>query len=930
MPIGGNADTFTITGAKLKVSGDVEVSGSIVYTTDATGFGGVTAQIDGNNTLNITAGKTSGVAKIERGTTATINAITHTNVSNNTTIHIALKNTSSIKGDFVTIETFEEDDTVKVNYTDEYVIGPGETGMLTLRKVNGVLSLFIREMFSSTATDTDTKPFYIKDGTNYKYPLYKSTGENLTITPVPINGVSYYQPSGGYTTKTRPPLGIPELIVTPSGNLAIGNNAAGTTVNYDVWGVPSSFDFGSIYQGTTKKTSFLLENGEASGSFTESGASSGDTYSLYVDKTDTSTSDTISLGGFTGTIAFHHDTFANSGDPYGDGTLAGATANAHVFTDTQTGTYDWGTLTGNTLTSTETTYTWTPPSEITGADVLMVAGGGGGGKQVGGGGGAGGLLHHTNKSLSGQKTIVVGNGGIGGDYGNGTTAYSGNNTSFTGFDNDAIGGGAGASYNGIAGSTGGSGGGGGGGATTGQTGTSDQGNSGGQGRDSNWAGGGGGGAGAAGQGSPSNDTGGAGGAGLDKSSVFGTTYGVSGWFAGGGGGASNGTTTAGAGGQGGGGNGGNNNSGTANMRQAGTKHTGGGGGGSRDGTSGTPTSLDPYGYETGDGGNGGSGIVLIKSPGTGKIIPKITGISNVTSTGSKTINYTFNTQGTGIDKVTYKIGSGSEVTTASGVYTLAYTPADFGTTTMTHAYAVDSSGNQLGTKFGPYSVTTKLSGLGHISPAILLFLNMGTTVTDSVNSVAFTTDSGSFTYDTTNNAITNSSSARMKLDFTSVRTDRATAISAFYEFYLPNNTDYGYAASLGGVHNTTGNNNDAIGWYGHDSTTPITHYWGNGTQALPTQYNYSNYYGKWVKLGWVREASGNNFKVYVDGVYVHTHTPTDGSLTGTGVLSYFYLFRHAARGNENQYTTDDAISFRNLEIYQASFTDAQILAAYGS
>ena len=64
---------------------------------------------------------------------------------------------------------------------------------------------------------------------------------------------------------------------------------------------------------------------------------------------------------------------------------------------------------------------------------------------------------------------------------------------------------------------------------------------------------------------------------------------------------------------------------------------------------------------------------------------------------SKIINYTFNTQGTGIDKVTYKIGSGSEVTTASGVYTLAYTPADFGTTTMTHAYTVNSSGNQVGT-----------------------------------------------------------------------------------------------------------------------------------------------------------------------------------------------------------------------------------------
>ena len=321
-------------------------------------------------------------------------------------------------------------------------------------------------------------------------------------------------------------------------------------------------------------------------------------------------------------------------------------------------------------------------------------------------------------------------------------------------------------------------------------------------------------------------------------------------------------------------------------------------------------------------------MVVIKDVGSGKKIPKLTGISNVTSTGSKTINYTFNTQGTGIDKVTYKIGSGSEVTTASGVYTLAYTPADFGTTTMTHAYTVDSSGNQVGTRFGPYSVSTKLSGLGHISTPILLFMSMGTTVTDSINNVAFTTDSGSFTYDTTNNAITNSSSARMKLDFTSVRTDRSTAISAFYEFYLPSGTQYEYAASLGGVHDGTGNNNDAIGWYG--SNTPTTHYWANGTQALPTQYNYSNYYGKWVKIGWVREASGNSFKTYIDGVLASTHAPNDGSLTGTGVLSYFYLFRHASGGDENRYTTNDAISFRNLEIYQASFTDAQILAAYGS
>src|SRR6056300_1833291 len=511
MSINGNGDTLTITGARLKVSGGVQVSGSIAYTDDATGFGGVSAQIDGE-TLNITAGKTSGVAKIERGTSANITDINHANVSNNTTIHIALKNTSSNKGDFVTIETFEDDDDVKVNYTDEYVIGPGETGMLTLRKVNGVLSLFIREMFSSTATDTDTKPFYIKDGTNYKYPLYKSTGENLTITPVAINGVSYYQPSGGYTTKTRPPLGIPELIVSPSGNLAIGNSTDLTTVNYDVWGVPTSFGYGSIYQGTTKKASFLLENGEASGSFTESGASSGDAYSLYVERTDTSTSDTVSFSSVGNIIlAFHHDTFANSGDPYGDGTLAGASANAHVFADTQTGTYTWGTLSGNTLASTNTTYTWTPSSSITGADVLMVAGGGAGGSHDAGAGGAGGLLHHTNQSISGTKAIIIGNGGssVTNAYGN-----DGSDTSFTGL-NTAIGGGGGGWSAGDvsgqgAGRDGGSGGGG-GNNVGGGSGVANQGNAGGA--ASGDTGGGGGGAGGAGR-----DGGHSGGAGIDNSS----------------------------------------------------------------------------------------------------------------------------------------------------------------------------------------------------------------------------------------------------------------------------------------------------------------------------------------------------------------------------------------------------------------------------
>ena len=962
MPIGGSATEFNITGAKLKVSGGVQVSGSIAYTTDATGFGGVTAQIDGNNTLNITSGKLTGVTKIDRSTAATITAITHTNVNNNTTIHIALKNTSSTRGVFITLGTFASDDTVKVNYTDDYLIGPGETGMLTLRKVNGVLSLFAREMFSdkaSTFTDDNTdgnRPFYIKDGVNYKYPLYKYTAAGLTSEV--IQGTTYYKPTAGISTKSRPPKGIPENVTPPSASgFAIGNNTGMTTINYDVVGVSSNFDYASITDGNNATHArFLLTDGEASGTFTESGASSGDSYKLFIEKTNTNLTDTVSVVAPNSQplAVFHNGTFSDGGDPYSHGSVTAAATAGYFYSDTASATYGAGTLTSATYTASSgntsgdlssrteayTTYVWTPTSTHE-ADVLIVAGGGGGGADDGGGGGAGGFIEKTKQTISGAQTIVVGDGGIGQTQDYNQTCYAssdGGDSSISGLSLTAIGGG-------------------GGGSNHNQTSTERYGRSGGSGGGSSGKNGALGGSGTSGQGfagaaNPSGSQhrpsggGGASEVGTDgatvqsdggdgkSSDILGTTY----WWSGGGGGAAH-HQPKGSGGKGGGGSGafgasasGGGSSDTNGVSDAETtpgshgswhqrgsnagKHTGGGGGGGA--------------YHNGDGGKGGSGMVVIKDVGSGKKIPKLTGISNVTSASSKTINYTFNTQGTGIDKVTYKIGSGSEVTTASGVYTLAYTPADFGTTTMTHAYTVDSSGNQLGTKFGPYSVTTKQSSLGHISPAILLFMSMGTTVTDSVNNVAFTTDSGSFTYDTTNNAITNSSSARMKLDFTSVRTDRATAISAFYEFYLPSGTQYEYAASLGGVHDGNGNNNDAIGWYGHDSATPIAHYWGNGTQTLPTQYNYSNYYGKWVKLGWVREASGNNFKIYVDGVHALTYGPSDGSLTGTGVLSYFYLFRHASGGNENNYTTNDAISFRNLEIYQASFTDAQILAAYGS
>ena len=461
MPIGGNNDTFTITGAKLKVDQGVQVAGSVVYTANATGFGGVTAQIDGNNTLNITSGKLAGVANVAHATAATITTITHTNVINNTTIHIALKNTSPHKGDFITIGTFANDNTIKVNYTDEYSIGPGETGMITLRKVNGVLSVFIREMYSSTATDFDNKPFYIKSGINYKYPLYKTTGGNTNS--VNINGVTYYEPSGGHTTKTRPPKGLPENVVPPSASsFKIGNNSDMTTLEYNVLGVSSNYDYASITDSNNvTHARFILTDGEAGGTFAESGASSGDSYKLYIEKTDTTLSDTVTATSSTPSspfAVFHHGSFASGGDPYSHGSVTAAATAGYFYSDTATGTYPLGTL-DETPTSYQetalggdgsgkTTYKFTFHA-LTSVDVLMVAGGGGGGGDMAGGGGAGGYLETKNTTISsGQKEIVVGGGGIAGCY-TGTESYrsrgrNGTNTSVTGF-TTAIGGGGGAS-----------------------------------------------------------------------------------------------------------------------------------------------------------------------------------------------------------------------------------------------------------------------------------------------------------------------------------------------------------------------------------------------------------------------------------------------------------------------------------------------------
>lgn len=273
-----------------------------------------------------------------------------------------------------------------------------------------------------------------------------------------------------------------------------------------------------------------------------------------------------------------------------------------------------GYATGGDIVTTDGTYwyhaflssnVFTPTQALT-VDTLVIAGGGAGagrgfGDNGGGGGGAGGVLYQTSLAATANNNyqVIVGAGGAG-------AAGAGNrggNSYITGLTSNAITGGAAGSsgWNIVGGSGSGSD-----GNTTitvngGNNSTSGQGNSGGTGATpsaSGSGGGGGGGAGSAGA-NGSGQTGGNGGSGTSSftSWASATGTGVSNVYAGGGGG-SGGSGSAGSGGSGGGGAG--RNYASSGNGTAGTANTGSGGGcGNKTGSPAT-------------GGNGGSGIVIVR------------------------------------------------------------------------------------------------------------------------------------------------------------------------------------------------------------------------------------------------------------------------------------------------------------------------------
>ena len=396
-----------------------------------------------------------------------------------------------------------------------------------------------------------------------------------------------------------------------------------------------SFDVGpSVWSGASQASnstdglvvSLLRANGTTVASTTQlSGAWNGTATAQ-----DAITSRTfVYMGDGTGVVRIKVSNINPSADRFG-----GAIDNIVVTQGAPACTPVTSTSGADTVVSFKTTglCAWTVPSTISSVQYLVVAGGGGGGGDAAGGGGAGGLLTNyggtaLNVTPSDSLIIGVGSGGVAGHNGpsNDPSGHikptTGGNSQFGSL--VAFGGGLGGNYNSGNGGNGGSGGGGAFSNGIAGSGTVGQGNSGGNssGGGSGPAGGGGGGAG--GVGTAGNTAQGQGGPGSSVA-ITGTAI----TYAGGGGGGRwsvNGSAPgANNGGAGGGGAG---SIGCGNRATDASANTGGGGGGA------------PAGCY-GDGGSGGSGIVIVRyttpTAPTNSAAPVVSGTTLTGSTLSTT------------------------------------------------------------------------------------------------------------------------------------------------------------------------------------------------------------------------------------------------------------------------------------------------------
>lgn len=388
------------------------------------------------------------------------------------------------------------------------------------------------------------------------------------------------------------------------------NSLGGTNYSYQV-----IYSDGSAAQGDLgSSVAYILAGYAPSASTTANTFSNGEIYiSDYADTTHNKTVKTNLVGendGVTAYMGFSAGEFLSTNaitsisllTSSGSNWVAGSTATLYGVTKASIGGTGSKAVGGTVTTSGGYTYhtfltsgNFRPTTNISGAEVLVIAGGGASGSGACGGGGAGGVVYASGQSFTSGTSYaaIVGAGGRcasdtnGGDgsisrFGSGTVAVGGGGGGYPANGNN--GGSGGGCHR----------------ANTAGTGTAGQGNAGGIGTNSGGSNaGGGGGAGAVGQAVTFPNsilTGGDGGAGTATYSAWGAATNTgqlvngSYYYAGGGGGSS---TRGGVGGYGGGGG---VNQGPSDGRQAGWPNTGGGGG--ADGSS-------RY-------GNGGSGIIIVR------------------------------------------------------------------------------------------------------------------------------------------------------------------------------------------------------------------------------------------------------------------------------------------------------------------------------
>ena len=491
---------------------------------------------------------------------------------------------------------------------------------------------------------SDTDVFYISNGTqwNLVYASPTTTGGTVTIDALSEGGTFTYDLGTDFTddvdtdaqlTYTLTSGTMPSGCTLPTtGNSALTGTASGVSSNTNyTFTIKVTDTSGGTATQNYQQTINTVVPTSTGGTVTISSVGEGSSASYDVDTNFTFTTGSafsaysLLSGSLPSGLSLNTSTGVISGTM---GTVSADTAYSFTIrgTDTDGDTvdqaYSWTitdtpfSATGGTITtysSGSTNYkvhTFTSSGTFTAnksgsVDVLVVAGGGAGGGSsntdiASGGGGAGGYRTATSFSVTSQAySVVIGGGGTGpsgfhiGGSG-GVSSFGGTST---------VGGGGGGTWS-AAPSSGGSGGGAGenntgNGAATiaGAAGTSGQGNAGGNSDgtyDNNLrsAGAGGGGAGGVGGNTPNVNAAGQGGAGSNNNYRTGSNI----TYAGGGSGAAyvTGATTTGGGGVG--------KVGTTGAGGAGSANTGGGGGGA----------LTNVNEAEGAGGNGGSGIVVIR------------------------------------------------------------------------------------------------------------------------------------------------------------------------------------------------------------------------------------------------------------------------------------------------------------------------------